>query len=412
LIIGVSLWEINLKNTRNIVASIKENFPEIVVVLGGPSASTRKNGALDLINADFSIKGEGERSLEMLCDIVASNEKEEADRVRNVPGIVYYDKNNERYISKASQPIDLKEINYPDYEKIKVGEYIEKGYTYGYFSKKVRNLPIITTRGCPYSCDYCSARNIHGLKIRTRSVKSIMEEIAFLYRRYAIRGINIIDDNFTFDRDFVIRFCSEIEAGRESLANLYLATPNGIRMEKLDDLVLSHLKRAGWEYLAIAPESGSESTLRRMNKKIKPEEVVKYANKIKAFGFRLFAFFIIGYPGETAHDVIKTIHFACSMPFDQITFSPFSPLPGTPVYDDLVKSGQIDEGYSSANYFNITFSPVGMSLSELKRLHRYALCRSLLLSPRRFLFFLKAYSFLRILNYVRFYFNKNRAERV
>jgi len=411
IVIGVSLWEINFKNVQNIVSLVKKHFPKAIVVIGGPSASTRANGALDMIDADFAIQGEGERSLEMLCDIVASDRLNDTERLNTVPGIVYYNTSDKKYISKPIQPLDLRGINYPDYEKIRVREYIRKGYTYGYFSKDVKNLPIITTRGCPYSCNYCSARYIHGREIRTRLVKDITDEIAFLYDRYSIRGINIIDDNFTFNKDFVIEFCTEIENRKDRLANLHIGTPNGVRVEKLGDTVLKNMKMAGWEYIAIAPESGSESTLRRMNKKISLKQVVDQVSRIQKFGFRVFAFFIIGYPGETTEDVMKTIHFACSLPFDQITFSPFNPLPGTPVYDALLKSGEIDPGYSSANYFNITFSPSGMMVSELKRLHRYALYRSILLSPRRLLFFVKAYSFRRVFNYTRFYFQKNAAEK-
>ena len=408
MVIGVSLWEINFKSVQRIVSLIKGHMPKAILVLGGPSASTRTNGALDLIGADFAIKGEGERSLEMLCDIVASDRSDDCERLDSVPGIVYYDENDKSYVSKQIQPVDLRNIIYPDYEKIRVREYIQKGYTYGYFSNNIKNLPIITTRGCPYSCNYCSARSIHGNRIRTRLVKDIADEIAFLYDRYRVRGINIIDDNFTYHKDFVAEFCTELEARRDKLANLRIGTPNGVRLEKLDETILMHMKAAGWEYVAIAPESGSESTLRKMNKRISLEQVVTQVDLVRKFGFKVFAFFIVGYPGETTEDVMKTIDFACGLPFDQITFSPFNPLPGTPVYEALLKSGEIEPGYNSANYFNITFSPKGMSVSELKRLHRYALYRSLLLSPRRLLFFLRAYSFRRVFNYMRFYFHKNR----
>jgi radical SAM superfamily enzyme YgiQ (UPF0313 family) len=181
-------------------------------------------------------------------------------------------------------------------------------------------------------------------------------------------------------------------------------------MEKLDDMVLTYMKQAGWEYVAIAPESGSESTLRRMKKNISLEQVVTQVGLVRKHGFKVFAFFIIGYPGETTEDVMETIDFACGLPFDQITSSPFNPLPGTPVYEALLESGEIEPGYNPANYFNITFSPRNMTVSELKRLHRYALYRSLLLSPRRLLFCLQAYSFRRVFNYMRFYFHKNRLQ--
>ena len=163
----------------------------------------------------------------------------------------------------------------------------------------------------------------------------------------------------------------------------------------------------GWESITIAPESGSDETLQRMWKNIKNEEVEYYVFLIKKHNFRLFGFFIIGYPGETAGDIKKTIDFACRLPFDQITFSPFNPLPGTPVYNRLLKNGELDINYASGNYFNITYSPEGITLRQLSNLYKLALIRSVLLSPKRLFFLFKSYSIKRIISYMKSWFLKN-----
>src|SRR3989338_1133073 len=189
-------------------------------------------------------------------------------------------------------------------------------------------FPIMVTRGCPYQCEFCSAREIHGSKIRKRTIESILKEIEYLYNEYSIRGINIIDDNFTFDRNFVIEFCETIISFKSKMPDLIFAAPNGICMKTLDNVMLNFLKKAGWESITIAPESGNDETLQKMKKGIRVEDVEHHASLIKKHNFKLLGFFIIGYPGETAEDIKKTIGFACRLPFDQITFSPFNPLPG------------------------------------------------------------------------------------
>ena len=143
-----------------------------------------------------------------------------------------------------------------------------------------------------------------------------------------------------------------------------------------------------------------------MKKKITLDEISYYAKMVKAAGLKLFAFFMIGYPGETVEDIRKTIRFACSLPFDQITFSPFNPLPGTPIYDRLLAEGEIDGSYSSGNYFKITYAPSGMSVNKLKAMLRMALVRSILFSWRRLMFLIRSYDLKRIYGYAKGYFGK------
>ena len=407
-IIGLSFWEINFNNVKHIADVLKRNYPDIPIVLGGPSASTRKNAGLDVINADYAIKGEGERSFDQLLQLVFSGETGNKASLDKIPGLVYRDNEAGGFKTVNIEYLDLSQIRYPDYEKIRLGDYLLKGYEYGYFPKKVTNAPIITTRGCPYPCEYCSARFIHGLKIRTRPVANILEEISILYDRYGVRGINIIDDNFTFHKEFVVEVCEKLIEYRKKhiFEGLFLCTPNGVRMQKLDEQILKLMKDAGWTSLVIAPESGSEKTLKSMKKKITLDEISYYAKMVKAAGLKLFAFFMIGYPGETVEDIRKTIRFACSLPFDQITFSPFNPLPGTPIYDRLLAEGEIDGSYSSGNYFKITYAPSGMSVNKLKAMLRLALVRSILFSWRRLMFLIRSYDLKRIYGYAKGYFGK------
>ncbi|HPN30239.1 MAG TPA: radical SAM protein [bacterium] len=409
--IGISFWEFNFQNVKIIAGKIKAINKKYVIILGGPSASARKNSGLQEIQADFAIKGEGEKSFEALLDLIDSGKSADTEMLARIPGLTHFDNNKKSFLSIPIQPLELSEIKWPDYEKIRVSDYLKNGYDYGYFSKKLINYPIIITRGCPFKCQFCSARQIHGSKIRKRTIESALDEIKYLYYTFSVRAINIVDDNFTFDRAFVTEFCKAAIAAKSEMPDLVFASPNGVCMKTLNDELIDLMKEAGWESLTIAPESGSEKTLKAMNKQANFEEIKYYSCLIKKHKMKLFGFFIIGYPEETIEDIKKTIDFACSLPIDLITFSPFTPLHGTPVYDKLVASGELSQEYISSNYFDITYSPRGISLRKMIYLHRLALYKSLFLSPARLLFLIKSYSLKRILNYANNYFKKNTVKR-
>ncbi|MDD5439141.1 MAG: radical SAM protein [Candidatus Omnitrophica bacterium] len=404
--IGISFWELNYQAVKDMVATIKRFRADSVVILGGPSASARAHGGLEEIGADFAIKGEGEYSFELLLDLISAGSLHDQGALSTVPGLTYYDHRQKIYLSIPTKQFALEHIARPDYDTIRLRDYLSRNYEFGYFPKKVRSCPVISTRGCPYQCEFCSARTIHGTKVRLRCVESIVEEIHYLYHTYAIRGINIIDDNFSFHKEFVVRFCRSIISLKPSMPDLLFGLPNGIRMETLDDEMLDLMQKAGFESITIAPESGSDRTLKRMKKNITVNEITSRVSLIKKYRLKLFAFFIIGYPGETIEDIKKTIHFACGLPFDQITFSPFNPLPGTPIFADLLEKGEINEHYHPGNYFNITYAPAGITVGQMNALFRFALIRSVVCSPRRLFFLARSYSIKRIFNFAKIFLGR------
>ena len=245
LAIGISFWEINYRMTKHLVKKIKKFDPNGLIILGGPSASSRVNSGLKEIGADFAIKGEGEKSFETLLDLISSGDMDDHGKLDKIPGLTYFNKKEDIYKSIPIKPIDLKDIKWPNYEKIRAKDYLDRDYNYGYFSKRVKNLPVIITRGCPYQCEFCSAKEMHGSKIRKRTLESLLEEVEYLYKDYSIRGINIVDDNFTFDKDFVIEFCETIISSKAKMPDLIFATPNGICMKTLDERVGEHHHSSG-----------------------------------------------------------------------------------------------------------------------------------------------------------------------
>ena len=200
--------------------------------------------------------------------------------------------------------------------------YHNQGYYYGGKSAKEsteRSAPIITSRGCPYHCNYCMGPTLNGRKIRRNSIDFIIQTIEFLYHDFGVKYLTIADDNFTFDPVWAEEVCLRI--AHLSMSDLTIGTPNGVRMSRLTPSLLYAMRNAGWKEITIAPESGSPRTLTAMQKKLDLSIVPKVVALCHAADLRVSAFFIIGYPNETLEDIKLTEEFIFAIDFDFVGIS-------------------------------------------------------------------------------------------
>jgi radical SAM superfamily enzyme YgiQ (UPF0313 family) len=163
--------------------------------------------------------------------------------------------------------------------------------------------------------------------------------ITFLYEEYNIRGFSIIDDNFTFYTDYAKDFCKEVI--KLSYNDVEFNTPNGVRMQRSDSELWKLMKQAGWKGVTVAPESGSERVLKSMRKNLNVKEIPAIIKNIKKAGLKVRGFFMVGYPGETLEDLEKTKKLIKKCKFFNLSISYFQPMPGTPIYDELVEKKEI-----------------------------------------------------------------------
>jgi radical SAM superfamily enzyme YgiQ (UPF0313 family) len=256
-----------------------------------------------------------------------------------VKGLAYRDATGENIFNEIALVETLDDVEVPDYDAINLDGYIEKGYRYQ--GTKKRNAPIWTTRGCPYRCSFCTVPVINGRKLRKHSIGYLIKWIQLLYTKHNIRGFIIIDDNFTFDIDYAKTFCKEVIKLRYDDIGFY--SPNGVRMQRGDLELWTLMKKAGWSTLVVAPESGSERVLKSMRKDLDVKKVPEYIKGIKKAGLKVHGFIIVGFPGETREDIKETELLVRRCRFDAISSTTFQPFPGTPIYDELVERGDIDE---------------------------------------------------------------------
>ncbi len=370
--IGFQTFTVDLVSVKKSIEFIKAIDPSIIAIVGGPHPSGVPRETLEYLDkVDFGFCGEAEEGLvQLMRNIRDSNgaaDIKDSDSGK-IPGLIWRDggninRNPNKYVD------DLDSLGFPSWDLIQPQTYPQN--VQGYFFKRFPVAPIIATRGCPYDCTFCAAKLINAKVIRKRSISNVIEEVKLLYHEYGIREIHILDDNFTFYRDYAMEFCVRLIEADIDITWRYA---NSIRLDTIDEELLKMMKRAGCYCLAFGVESGSDRILSLMKKRFAKEEIIRSVELASSAGFDVNGSFILGYPGETEQEIEETIRFSRSLPLKMANFNCFIPLPGTESYNELMKAGKLkDFKWEDFNYSNVAYVPEGMTAKRLKGLQRKAI---------------------------------------
>ena len=237
-----------------------------------------------------------------------------------ISGLIYR-KENEIIINDATLEADLDKIPWPKYEDFELDRY---GY----------GMCIVTSRGCPYRCIYCSC-NVIGKKFRTRSAKSVVEEIKYWYDK-GYREFGLQEDNPTFIKERMHEICQRVIDLK--FDGLVLQAGNGLRTDKIDSELLDHMYEAGFRRIAFGIESASNKVLKAMRKGLTFEQSDHAVRLACEKGFFVSLFFLIGTPGENWSDLEESFDFALKYPVSDVSFYNLVPMPNTELWDYVEKN--------------------------------------------------------------------------
>ena len=309
-LIGISIMTLLHRETYKLIEEVKGEFPKIAIVGGGPHVSTARENTLRQCQAiDFGITQEGEITLIELCQGVNYD---------NIKGFIY--RQNGQIIYTGDRPfiMDLDSLPFPKYEKFSLGKYITD------------EIPILTSRGCPYNCIYCPVKTAIGRRYRARSPQNIANEIQYWYGK-GKRHFGIVDDNFMMIKGRVLHLCEEID--NRELKDIELRCPNGVRADQCDKELLTKMKDIGFKYLAIGVEAGNNRILERINKGEKIEVIKQAIEDACDLGYEVILFFLVGSPGETWMDIEDSVNIALSYPIFDAKFYNLIPFPDTELFN-------------------------------------------------------------------------------
>lgn len=304
---------------------VKEWAPKKMVVMGGAHVSCDPEGVLQSPFVDFAVLGEGEIRFPLLLEQV---EKGGGNRVREVEGIVYRENGQVKInpLQKFIHNLDI--LPHPARELLDLNHY-RMG--------KKRSTMIITSRGCPHLCAYCSAHFVMGTSFRTRTPEAILKEMVECRERYDIQAFDVEDDNFTLDQERAKRLMGLIVENIGE-GKIELSAMNGISFASLDEELLILMKKSGFRMINLSLVSTHPLTKEKMRRPKGTTEFDKILEKTEQAHLNVIAYAILGMPGQTIEEMGDTlIHLMGKRVL--IGPSVYYPTPQTPLFEKCKKDG-------------------------------------------------------------------------
>jgi radical SAM superfamily enzyme YgiQ (UPF0313 family) len=308
----------------------------LTTVLGGPHLTLMPEESIspEHPEVDYVVKGEAEESIIELVDALEGRRPMET-----VHGL-YWRSGGEMVVNAPARlHPNLDEIPYPAHDLFKIERYTNLQPLTDGLDKKARAYTIMTSRGCPYKCTYCS-KPITGDTWRARSVDNVIGEWRWLVRDLKATEIGLTDDIWNLKLDRAKELCRRIAA--EGLNTVPWVTVHGMKVNHADPELFQLMKAAGCKRVGFGVESGDTHILRNVVKKSQSLDQVRNAFKwAREAGLQTMGFFIFGMPEENEETMEKTIQLALELDPDLANFMLATPYPGTEMYDIIQKYGNI-----------------------------------------------------------------------
>lgn len=319
-----------------LIPELKKYNPTSKIVVGGGVVTENPALLLNRTPTDIAVVGEGEITMTEIISSLENNNSLEA-----VKGIAYKKENNQIKINPPRPLVkDLDNMSLPAYDLFPMDIYLHNVAHASYMGKKTE-MGIVTTRGCPYNCNYCY--HVFGRGARTRSINNVIEEIRYLMEKYKVESIIILDETFTINKKRVMEFCSKLLSEKIDIPWSCYG-----RVNLVDQEMLKKMKQAGCYRVGYGIESGSQQILDNMNKKVTIGQAKKAIKLTRNAGLVCGSTFMFGYPGESLETIKETVRFCKELLICPSLFFT-TPYPGTKLYEQVKE--RIIERYGDEEKF-------------------------------------------------------------
>ncbi len=335
-IIGISaLFNISFRYLEDLAQIAKTECAECLVIAGGglPSAGYRE--VLQLCPSVAAVcRGEGEIPLAALIDA-----PDKAELLESHPSWVTRANVSVNVVPEHTFVQNLDEIPMFDYGLITLDDYNARSIDKRYSGEQKREMAIHTSRGCPFSCVFCSNPFLHGNTVRAMSVARVVDEVRVMKEQHGLTVLLIEDDHFFFDKNRAKRILKEL-----SLLDIRIEFPNGIAVYAIDDEVAELLNKASASTVALAVESGSDYVLKNLiGKPLKTCMIKEKVELLRKHGVQSHAFVVIGLPGEMPEHRQETLDMLLDVGFDWTHVFCAVPIFGSRLYDICAENGYLAE---------------------------------------------------------------------
>ncbi|MDY6907995.1 MAG: radical SAM protein [Chloroflexota bacterium] len=322
-VVGITCVTLNFPTASRIVRACKEFDPGMTTVVGGPHVSFSVEDSFRRAPwIDIIVRGEGDQTAVELVEAL-----EQGSDLEHVAGIAFRRDGAVVLTAPRSLIPDLDGLPMPARHLLPLSRYRALGSP----------CTVITSRGCPFGCVFCSARGMFGRGVRLRTPRLVVDEIEAVNRQLGFDAINIVDDTFTANPRHAREVCDEIaRRGLEFEWSVYS------RVDTITPDMARAMKEAGCVCVLFGIESADEGILKTINKGITVDQVRAGVGTAREAGLNVFNSFIMGLPGETPETARHSMAFARELNRDygaNFGFHILAPLPGTALYDEAERFG-------------------------------------------------------------------------
>jgi radical SAM superfamily enzyme YgiQ (UPF0313 family) len=341
------------------IASLAKERLGAPVIIGGAHVTALPVETIREGVFDCGVAGEGEGVINEVVERLVGKKP-----LSDLEGVVYRQGDEIAYGGGLAKPMDLASIPWPDRKGLRLDRYLfsvpKKGL--------VKFAPIMTTRGCPFKCIFCSAPGVFGKKVRTRPINDVLDEMAYIVNDPKIDHLIITDDTLTLDHSRIYQLCDGI-----AKRNLRFTWEGWTRANTINENVISAMKKSGLVRLSFGIESGNPFILDKIKKGIKLEDLIKGYRIAKKSGLETRGSVMLGHPYETKKTLQDTLNFLKKLKYcDHMHISITTPYPGTELYQ-MVLSGEGGIKLLTSDFAE--FKRYGDSVIEVNDLTREDLIR-------------------------------------
>ena len=363
-LVGITSYTANIGLAGEVAGQVKNFRSETATVIGGLHASALPGETLhEFQHFDYLAFGEGEMTL-----LELSRALESGTSPKGLAGLAWRENGGRVELGPPRPFIDnLDALPFPDRSLVPVTKY--RPDPGNYF--QLPSTGILFSRGCPFSCAYCS-KAVFQQRLRYRGVENFIEEIEECCHKFGIRDFRLEDDGPTANPRKIGELCERLLVRERPITwNCFS------RVDKVDPPLLRLMRRAGCYHVTYGVESANEQTLKRIHKEIDLDRARQAVQWTRREGIECKVNFIFGFPWETLADFNNTVRYACALNPDLVSFNIFKPLPGSLLYNSMIKEGAIHHR-SWEDYFvtsDTLFFDASFTEQDLRQLIQWAFLR-------------------------------------
>jgi len=355
-VVGLTVLSTTINQINNIRTLISQHNPDIHLLIGGPHCTLQPETALKETEADVCVQGDGEM---IISDIRQAFEKQK--EFSEIPGVWYRTASGIHHGPQPRPIIDLNTLPFPARNLVKRYTY---GHEYDPHLKAGEFTSIITSRGCPYSCRFCSRGSVSMQQYRRRSTENIIAELKEIQQQ-GYRHVVFSDDCFPGNMTQAFALFDAIISENIHLKYSVTAT----RVDVADEELYATMRNAGVTHMQFGLESGTQEVLDFYHKHITVDMIQTAIRLSHEAGFFTIGSFIFGAPFETIEQFNRTLQFAKSLPLDSASFLPLRYMVGSSLWTQAVSERKINDN----EYLVYADKARGLGMYTKEELFRYCL---------------------------------------